>query len=247
VWRQPPWKLVSGRRPLGRGSPWVPEVLPALPFCIYLLPGVASEWLVPSDGEGVWLWLRLFLTISVGAWIAWTVPGGIAVMVTAFTHHRTSLAAGSWWGASSASAAWYGAALLAGVATGCGWLAWGMAQGQPSVHPDLMLLNVLIPAAVFGSLLPSLGCLLVARGYSNREVKRTILAGEAPAFWISPDTLCWWDGAQWVRVSAAAPDGALRSPDGSYWWTGHSWLALPPRPRRRRKAAGAGTSISASA
>ena len=117
-------------------------------------------------------------------------------------------------------------------------LAYGMLQGHPSANPNLALLNVVIPAALFGSLLPMLGCLLVARGYSNREVKRTILAGQAAAYWTSPDTLCWWDGTQWVRVSTAAPEGALRSPDGSYWWTGHSWLALPPRLRRRRGVAG---------
>jgi len=148
-------------------------------------------------------------------------------------------------GASSASAAWYGAALLAGVAAGFG-LAYGMLQAHPSTNPDLALLNVLIPAALVGSLLPTLGGLLVARGYSNRDVKRTILAGKAPACWISPDRLCWWDGAQWVRVSTAAPDGALRSPDGSYWWTGHRWLALPPRPWRGRRAAGEGTGVRAS-
>ena len=206
---------------------------------------MASYWLIPSDGAGVPLWLRLFATVSVSAWIAWNLAGGIAVLATAFNRHRTSLASGSWWGANSASAAWYGTALLAAVASGVA-LAYGMLQGHPSANPNLALLNVVIPAALFGSLLPMLGCLLVARGYSNREVKRTILAGQAAAYWTSPDTLCWWDGAQWVRVSTAAPEGALRSPDGSYWWTGHSWLALPPRLRRRRGVAGVGTGVSAS-
>jgi len=244
VWRQPPWGLPSGRRPLGRGAPLVPGVL-HLPLCIYGFPVVASEWLVPSDGVGVPLWLRLWATVVVGAWVTWTAAGGITVLATAFTRHRASLASGSWWGANSASAAWYGTALLGAVASGVA-LAYGMLQGHPSANPDLALLNVAIPAAMLGSLLPALSCVLVARGYSNREVKRTILAGQAPAYWISPDTLCWWDGAQWIRVSTAAPDGALRSPDGSYWWTGHSWFALPPRPRRRRGVAGVGTGVSAS-
>ena len=160
VRRQPPWGLPSGRRPLGPGAPLVPGVL-HLPLCIYGFPVVASEWLVPSDGVGVPLWLRLWATVVVGAWVTWTAAGGITVLATAFTRHRASLASGSWWGANSASAAWYGTALLGAVASGVA-LAYGMLQGHPSANPDLALLNVAIPAAMLGSLLPALSCVLVA-------------------------------------------------------------------------------------
>jgi hypothetical protein len=53
-------------------------------------------------------------------------------------------------------------------------------------------------------LLP-LGCMLLARAFSNREVRRAILAGLAPSYQMSPDTTWWWDGARWVGTGAGAP------------------------------------------
>jgi hypothetical protein len=39
---------------------------------------------------------------------------------------------------------------------------------------------MLIPVVIAATFLPALGCVRVARTLSNREVKRTILAGLAP-------------------------------------------------------------------
>jgi hypothetical protein len=75
-------------------------------------------------------------------------------------------------------------------------------------------------------------CLVLARLSSLRAVKNAIVNGVAPSFTVSSDQAWWWDGETWANVSAAAPDGALRSPHTNYWWTGQDWLPLLPRPSR---------------
>jgi len=80
--------------------------------------------------------------------------------------------------------------------------------------------------------LPTIGCLLLARVRSNRDVKRTIQAGLAPTYSVSRDSCWWWDGTQWLKTVEAVPDDALRSPDGDDWWTGRTWIAVPRGPSR---------------
>jgi hypothetical protein len=178
------------------------------PGLFVLLPGMSDPLVIPY---------LLITAIAVGL--------GITVLATASTRHRASFWSGAWWGANSASAVWIGTALLVGTA--CSY-AVGYAMREASLAhralPFAGLLFCVTPAA-------TLVCVLMARSFSNREVRRTVRAGLAPTYWISPDFNSWWDGAQWVSVEAAAPEAALRSPDRNWWWTGRQWLALPPRPR----------------
>ena len=121
-------------------------------------------------------------------------------------------------------------------------LAWGISSWLfPTLGPDLyQTILWWLPAVTF------IVCIFVAYAYSNRDVKRTILAGLAPSYVMSPDGTwwwnadtwmsvtdrVWWNGNAWVSAKAAVPDNALRSPDGNHWWTGGAWCAMPPRARR---------------
>jgi hypothetical protein len=174
----------------------------------------------------MWMWLPT--TILVSLFVASALGFGIAILATAVKRRPASLSSGAWWGANSASAAWYGGVFLAAPASGFA-LALGMLRIHPSPHPNLLLLDLSAPAVVVAAALPTLGCLLLARLYSNRAVKRTIQAGLAPTHWVSPDLCWWWDGGQWLKTVEAVPDDAQRSPDGDHWWTGRRWIPVPRR------------------
>jgi hypothetical protein len=125
-----------------------------------------------------WLWLPGLILCALLA--ASGLSRGIGVVATASTRHRAWLASGAWWGANAASATWAGLASCASVVSA---LALGLAGAgalklsHPNPHSPWMML---IPVVIAATFLPALGCVRVARTLSNREVKRTILAGLAP-------------------------------------------------------------------
>ena len=135
---------------------------------------------------------------------------------------------------------WYG---LAYVITPL--IAWGAPFAfRPTASTDYFA------ALWLAAPLAAVGCILLARGYSNRDVKRAVLADRAPRYEMSPDGTwwrkgndwasvgdrVWWNGDAWISAGAEAPHDALRSPDGNYWWTGASWCAMPPTPKRAKNA-----------
>jgi hypothetical protein len=146
---------------------------------------------------------------------------------------------GFWGGLTATPAAklWFGLAFALPESFAWGILSW--------LHPTSTATQYL---AILWFLAPGtfLVCAFVAHAYSIRDVKRTILAGLAPSYVMSPDggwwrngdtwasvtDRIWWNGSAWVNAAAAVPEDALRSPDGNYWWTGTSWCAMPPRTRR---------------
>jgi len=110
--------------------------------------------------------------------VVWALASGVAILATAFTHHRTSTSSGAWWEARPASAAWYGVAFPVAPASGF-TLGYSMLQAHPGPDPNLVLLDVLAPVVLVVAALPTAVCLLLARARSNRDVKRTIQAGLA--------------------------------------------------------------------
>jgi hypothetical protein len=166
---------------------------------------------------------------------------GAALTVMARGRHPKPTSPVAGFTATPAAKRWYGVAFIIPPA-----LAWGvsfMFHPTSAATENLALLWLAAPGTF-------VVCMLFARAYSNRDVKRAILTGAAPGYVMSPDRgwrrkgdswasvndRVWWNGYAWVRAAAEVPDDALRSPDGNYWWTGSFWCPMPPLPKRRKDA-----------
>ena len=217
AWRRPPRSAREGRRASSGRSLAILGVL--LLFYVYSVAGgiVAS---VPGMPWPAALPFLVICAVGVGY--------GVAVIATA-GRPRVRLVMRDWGlGGSTAAKVWLGLAYILPLAGSfvAGWMLrpagplWAVATTQWS-----SLVGLLGPAAF-------VTCLILARVCSLRAVKKAILDGGTPSFTVSSDGAWWWDGEAWASVSAAVPEGALRSPDTNYWWTGQDWLPLPPRPSR---------------
>jgi hypothetical protein len=227
-WRRVPWKVPTGRRP--RFWPSVPHALVfgALFGSVDAAPMVRVAAAVLGTP-----YVAVDVTMAVLA-----TAYGLAFIVTARKPHRGQ-SDGYWQGITATPAAkiWFGLAFVIPESVAWGISSWLFPGVGPTVYGAILWG---LPAGIF------VVCVIVALSYSNRDVKRAILAGLAPSYVMSPDGTwwrkadtwlsvtdrVWWNGNAWVSAVATAPDNALRSPDGNYWWTGSAWCAMPPRARR---------------
>ncbi len=227
-WRRIPWAIPTGRRPR-----FWRTVATALPFgALWGSIGAA-----PTVGDTAAVLGTPYVAVDVAMAVLATAYG-VAFIVTARRRWPTK-PDGFWIGliATPAAKIWFGLSFVIPEV-----LAWGITSW---LHPTSLATEYLAPLW-FLAPVAFLVCTFVAYAYSNRDVKRTIRAGLAPSYLMSPDGIwwrnadawmsvtdrVWWNGSAWVSATAAVPDNALRSPDGNYWWTGSAWCAMPPRARR---------------
>ena len=235
-WRRIPWSVPDGRRVWGWKA--LPEAL--LFGALFLSFGGGETFAYEGFATPIAiLGIPIFASYVVAA-IAVVTYGGYVLATAHVLWARPTSALLVGLVGSPAARRWYGAAYVIPplIAWGGGFAVWHLADAQLAAIVELAA-----PAAV-------VVCILLARGYSNRDVKRAVLAGQAPRFEMSPDGTwwrkgddwasvndrVWWNGNAWIGAAADVPDEALRSPDGNYWWTGASWCAMPPIPKRPRRA-----------
>jgi hypothetical protein len=227
-WRRVPWKVPTGRRP--RFWPSVPHALAygALIGSLVSAPTVRVSAAVLGTP-----YVAVDVTLAVLA-----TAYGLAFIATAGRPHPGRTDA-YWQGltATRAGSLWFGLAFVIPESVAWGISSWLFPTSSPTVYQAILWW---LPAGIF------VVCVVVAHSYSTRDVKRTILAGLAPSYVMSPDggwwrngdtwasvaDRNWWNGSAWVSAAAAVPEDALRSPDGNYWWTGSAWCAMPRRARR---------------
>ncbi len=227
-WRRVPWRVPTGRRP--RFWPRVPH---ALAYGVLL----ASLFEAPAARVTAAVLGTPFVAVDVTLAVLATAYG-LAFIVTAGRPHPAQSHV-FWQGLTATPAAklWLGMAFVIPESLAWGVSSWLFPTTGPTAYGAILWW---LPASTF------VVCLFIANAYSNRDVKRTILAGLAPSYVMSPDGTwwrnadtwmsvtdrMWWNGNVWVSATAAVPDNALRSPDGNYWWTGSAWCAMPPRAQR---------------
>jgi hypothetical protein len=229
-WRRVPWTVPPGRRPQFRR---------VLPYALSVGALVGSIGAAPMVRDTAAVLGAPYVAVDVTMPVLATAYG-LAFIVTARTSHRMR-SDGYWLRGLTATATarlWFGLAFVIPES-----LAWGISSwlfplsGPPTVYKAILWWLPIIPFFV---------CIFLALSYSNRDIKRKVIAGHAPTYVMSPDGTwwrnadtwmsvndrVWWNGNAWVRAAAAVPEDALRSPDGNYWWTGSAWCALPPPARR---------------
>lgn len=222
-WRRPPWSVPGGRIPSLRR-----RLRDTLPLSVLWLSVIGSFVLwytvhqpVADFGAGFPAALYISVVILYISAAILAPAYGIAIIMSARGPHLKPVWLFPGIAETPAAKVWYGLAFVIPGAIG-----WGLALAiRPSpATAYLLFLWVLAPISFAG-------CLDLARAYSNRSVKRAIIGGLAPSFYISADGRWWWNGDTWLSVAAAVPEGALRSPDGNYWWAGSFWFPMPPRAR----------------
>jgi hypothetical protein len=221
-WRRPPWSVPSGRRPSFRRR--LRDVLPVgLLWTSVMGSFVLGLNVLPGAEVGAGFPAALYISgviLYIGAAIL--APAyGIAIIISARSPHLKPVWLFPGIAETPTAKVWYG---LAFVIPGA--IVWGVALAIRPTPATAYLLALWLLAPVSFA-----GCLDLARAYSNRSVKRAIIAGLAPSFYISADGRWWWNGDTWLSVAAAVPEGAFRSPDGNYWWAGSFWFPMPPRAR----------------
>jgi hypothetical protein len=233
-WRRVPWTVPNGRRPrFWRG----------LPHALATGGLFGSVAAAPTVGDTAAVLGVPFVAIDVTMAVL-VAAYGLAFIVTARRRHLGQsdgyMLAMT---ATPVAKLWFGLAFVIPESLAWGVSSWLFPTTASSVYGAILWW---LPAAAF------VVCMFVAYAYSNRGVKRMVLAGLAPSYVMSPDGTwwrhadtwmsvtdrVWWDGNAWVSATAAVPDDALRSPDGNYWWTGSGWCAMPPWARRALQAEG---------
>lgn len=243
-WRRVPWTVPYGRRP---------RFFPVLPHALALGALFGSIYSAPTARNAVAVLGAPYVAFDVTTTLLATAYG-LAFVVTARRPHPRQ-PDGYLLGITATPAAklWFGLAFVIPESLAWGVNSWLFPTSGPATYWAILWW---LPAGTF------VVCMFVAHAYSNRDVKRVILAGLAPSYAMSPDgswwlngdtwasvaDRVWWNGNAWVSAAAVVPEDALQSPDGNYWWTGSSWCAMPPRARGSSKLTtteGRGPSIAA--
>lgn len=221
AWRRPPLSVPEGRRPSFSQSVRIGLGAGAFIFALNgtgtLFPMVSAA---PSDALP---FIIPTVAATVAAALFW-VAYAIMLTASALKGRRPSGPAALGLDGNPAATVWFALGVLAPLLIGYpfSWLY------RPSAASSLVA-----AMEYFGPFLIAVVCFSIAFALRNRDIKRAVLAGLAPTFLTSPDRRWWWDGSQWVGVSAVDPPQALHSPDGNYWWSGEAWLPLPRRPPKR--------------
>ena len=226
-WRRVPWKVPPGRRP---------RFWQVLPYALSVGALIGSVGAAPTVRVTATVLGAPYVAVDVAMAVLATVYG-LAFIVTARRPHRMKSDGLLGLTANPAGKLWFGLAFVIPELLAWGISSWLFPLSGPDVYQAILWWLPTVPFFV---------CIFVALSYSNRDVKRTVIAGLAPSYLMSPDGTWWrnadtwmsvadrnwWNGSAWVSAVAAVPEEALRSPDGNYWWTGSAWCALPPRARR---------------
>lgn len=226
-WRRVPWTIPKGRRPpFWRGLPYA-LAIGALFGSVAGAPTVHSTAAVLG---------ATYVAVDVAMAVLATAYGLAFVATARRLHPRQPDGYLLGITATPAAKLWFGLAFVIPEALAWGVSSWLFPTTGPTVYGAILWW---LPASTF------VVCIFIAHAYSNRDVKRTVIAGLAPSYamsadgtwwrkadtWMSATDRVWWNGNAWVSATAAVPDNALRSPDGNYWWTGSAWCAMPPRAR----------------
>ena len=226
-WRRVPWKVPPGRRP---------RFWQVLPYALSVGALIGSVGAAPTVRVTATVLGAPYVAVDVAMAVLATAYG-LAFIVTARRPHRMQSDGLLGLTANPAAKLWFGLAFVIPESLAWGSSSWLFPLSGPNVYQAILWWLPTVPFFV---------CIFVALNYSNRDVKRTVIAGLAPSYLMSPDGTWWrnadtwmsvadrnwWNGSAWVSAVAAVPEDALRSPDGNYWWTGSAWCAMPPRARR---------------